>query len=82
MQKFWSPHYLHRIIGYLRLTGLSPSIFSVDLGLGVVYLNESLAGAGPWECTLTLMAQDLGVPPQASLLVLTVIIEKIGRAHV
>nr|XP_030734148.2 protocadherin-23 [Globicephala melas] len=54
----------------------SPSIFSVDSGLGVVYLNESLAGAGPQECTLTLMAQDLGVPPQASLLVLTVIIEK------
>ncbi|XP_058922061.1 protocadherin-23 [Kogia breviceps] len=54
----------------------SPSIFSVDSGLGVVYLNESLAGAGPRECTLTLMAQDLGVPPRASLLVLTVIIEK------
>ncbi|KAJ8782478.1 hypothetical protein J1605_010186, partial [Eschrichtius robustus] len=64
--------------GVIRYTiaSQSPSIFSVDLGLGVVYLNESLAGAGPRECTLTLMAQDLGVPPQASLLVLTVIIEK------
>ncbi|KAB0395519.1 hypothetical protein E2I00_003970 [Balaenoptera physalus] len=64
--------------GVIRYTiaSQSPSIFSIDLGLGVVYLNESLAGAGPRECTLTLMAQDLGVPPQASLLVLTVIIEK------
>ena len=61
---------------HYTIASQSPSIFSVDLGLGVVYLNESLAGAGPWECTLTLMAQDLGVPPQASLLVLTVIIEK------
>ncbi|XP_059779938.1 protocadherin-23 [Balaenoptera ricei] len=61
---------------HYTIASQSPSIFSVDLGLGVVYLNESLAGAGPRECTLTLMAQDLGVPPQASLLVLTVIIEK------
>uniref|UniRef100_A0A673T5X8 Dachsous cadherin-related 2 n=1 Tax=Suricata suricatta TaxID=37032 RepID=A0A673T5X8_SURSU len=63
--------------GFIRYTIASqnPSIFSIDSGLGVVYLNESL-GSGPQKCTLTLMAQDLGVPPQASLLVLTVVIEE------
>nr|XP_031320215.1 protocadherin-23 [Camelus dromedarius] len=54
----------------------TPSIFSVDSGLGVVYLNQSLGAGGPRKCTLTLVAQDLGLPPRASLLVLTVIIEK------
>ena len=52
----------------------SPSLFSMDAGLGVVYLNRSLSGAQPQACTLTLVAQDLGVPSRASLLVLTVII--------
>ncbi|XP_078301800.1 protocadherin-23 [Panthera onca] len=64
--------------GFIRYTIASqnPSIFSIDSGLGVVYLNESLGSGTPQKCTLTLMAQDLGVPPQASLLVLTVVIEK------
>ncbi|XP_077627075.1 protocadherin-23 [Crocuta crocuta] len=63
--------------GFIRYTIASqnPSIFSIDSGLGVVYLNESLGSDAPQKCTLTLMAQDLGVPPRASLLVLTVVIE-------
>ncbi|XP_053453810.1 protocadherin-23 [Nycticebus coucang] len=53
-----------------------PSIFAVDAGLGVLYLNRSLGGHGPWKHVLSLVAQDLGVPPRATLLVLTVVIEK------
>uniref|UniRef100_A0A8C3WY49 Dachsous cadherin-related 2 n=1 Tax=Catagonus wagneri TaxID=51154 RepID=A0A8C3WY49_9CETA len=54
----------------------SPSLFSVDSGQGVVYLNASLGGTGPRRCSLTLVAQDLGVPARASLFALTVIIEE------
>ncbi|KAF5923427.1 hypothetical protein HPG69_006597, partial [Diceros bicornis minor] len=64
--------------GFIRyaIANQNPSIFSIDSGLGVVYLNESLGGDVPQKYTLSLMAQDLGIPPRASLLVLTVIIEK------
>ncbi|KAI5940868.1 Protocadherin-23 [Manis javanica] len=64
--------------GFIRyaIASQNPSCFSMDSGLGVVYLNESLGGDAPPKCTLTLMAQDLGVPPRASLLVLTVVIER------
>uniref|UniRef100_A0A8C6EDG5 Dachsous cadherin-related 2 n=1 Tax=Moschus moschiferus TaxID=68415 RepID=A0A8C6EDG5_MOSMO len=58
----------------------SPSVFSVDAGLGVVYLSRSLPGARPQACTLTLLAQDLGVPSRASLLVLTVVIAPQARS--
>lgn len=64
--------------GFVRysLASQSPRIFSVDSGLGVVYLNGSLAGDVPQEHTLTVVAQDLGIPPRASLFVLTVVTEK------
>uniref|UniRef100_A0A7N5K652 Dachsous cadherin-related 2 n=1 Tax=Ailuropoda melanoleuca TaxID=9646 RepID=A0A7N5K652_AILME len=64
--------------GFIRYTIASqnPSIFAIDSGLGAVYLNESLGSHVPRKCTLTLVAQDLGVPPRASLLVLTVAIEE------
>ncbi|XP_055975002.1 protocadherin-23 [Sorex fumeus] len=51
-------------------------IFSIDSSLGMVYLNGSLGAGGPQRHTLTLMAQDFGVPPQASLFMLTVLIEE------
>ncbi|KAM9678558.1 LOW QUALITY PROTEIN: protocadherin-23 [Trichechus inunguis] len=53
-----------------------PSIFTIDQGLGVVFLNGSLGADARQKHTLMLMAKDIGVPPQASLLVLTVVIEK------
>ncbi|KAK2488406.1 hypothetical protein MC885_019253 [Smutsia gigantea] len=64
--------------GFIRYTIASqnPSSFSMDSEFGVVYLNKSLGGDAPPKGTLTLMAQDLGVPPRASLLVLTVVIER------
>lgn len=64
--------------GFIRYTIASqiPSIFAIDSGRGVVYLNQSLGSDMPQKCTLTLMAQDLGIPPRASLLVLTVGIEE------
>ncbi|XP_072580991.1 protocadherin-23 [Vulpes vulpes] len=64
--------------GFIRYTIASqiPSIFAIDSGRGVVYLNQSLGSDVPQKCTLTLMAQDLGIPPRASLLVLTVGIEE------
>ncbi|XP_053514540.1 protocadherin-23 [Artibeus jamaicensis] len=64
--------------GFIRysLASQDPSIYSIDPGLGVVYLNGSLDGDMPQKHTLTVMAQDLGVPPRASLFVLTVIVEK------
>ncbi|XP_057583647.1 protocadherin-23 isoform X1 [Hippopotamus amphibius kiboko] len=64
--------------GFIRyaIASQSPGVFSIDSGLGVVFLRESLAGAGPREYALTLVAQDLGIPPRASLLVLTVVIEQ------
>ncbi|XP_075400907.1 protocadherin-23 [Tenrec ecaudatus] len=51
-------------------------IFTIDPGLGVVYLNESLGGDLPQEYTVTIMAEDQGVPSLASQLVLTVVIEE------
>lgn len=64
--------------GFIRYTIASqnPSIFAIDSGLGAVFLNESLGSHVPRKCTLTLAAQDLGVPSRASLLVLTVAIEE------
>ncbi|XP_059250216.1 protocadherin-23 [Mustela nigripes] len=64
--------------GFIRYTIASqtPSIFAIDAGLGAVYLNESLRSPVPQKCTLALLAQDLGIPPRASLLVLTVVIEE------
>ncbi|XP_052585979.1 protocadherin-23 [Peromyscus californicus insignis] len=50
-----------------------PSMFSMDPGRGVLYLRESLGGQGDFR--LTLVAEDQGTPPQASQLVLTVVIE-------
>ncbi|XP_076995860.1 protocadherin-23 [Tamandua tetradactyla] len=63
--------------GFIRYSIASPNpgVFTVDPGLGVVYLNESLRGCEPWKYTLTLTAQDGGDPPRASQLVLTVVIE-------
>ncbi|XP_066216273.1 protocadherin-23 [Saccopteryx leptura] len=64
--------------GFIRysIASQNPSLFSIDSGLGVVYLNDSLGGAVPRKHTLTLMAQDLGVPPRASLFMLTIVIEE------
>ncbi|KAM9237277.1 LOW QUALITY PROTEIN: protocadherin-23 [Dugong dugon] len=63
--------------GFIQYSVAShPSIFTTDRGLGVVCLNGSLGGDAWQKHTLMLMAKDLGVPPQASLLVLTVVIEK------
>ncbi|XP_054451773.1 protocadherin-23 [Pteronotus mesoamericanus] len=64
--------------GFIRysLASQNPSIYSIDPGLGVVYLNGSLGGDVAQEHTLTVMAQDLGVPPRASLFLLTIVIEK------
>lgn len=64
--------------GFVRYSIVSqnPGIFSIDSGLGVVYLNDSLGDAVAQKHTLTLMAQDLGVPPRASLFLLTIVIEK------
>lgn len=50
-----------------------PSMFSMDRGRGVLYLRESLGGQGDFR--LTLVAEDQGTPPQASRLVLTVVVE-------
>ncbi|XP_075806754.1 protocadherin-23 [Microtus pennsylvanicus] len=54
-----------------------PSMFSMDRGRGVLYLRESLEGHG--DLRLTLVAEDQGTPPQASRLVLTVVIERQER---
>ncbi|XP_006867992.1 PREDICTED: protocadherin-23-like [Chrysochloris asiatica] len=64
--------------GFIRysITSQTLGIFTIDRDLGVVYLNESLGGNTAQKHTLTLMAEDQGVPPRASLLVLTVVIEK------
>ncbi|XP_029412632.1 protocadherin-23 isoform X2 [Nannospalax galili] len=53
-----------------------PSVFSVDPGFGVLYLSGNLDGQVPGKLTLTLVAEDHGAPPQASQLVLTIIIDK------
>ncbi|CAO2612757.1 DCHS2, partial [Lemmus lemmus] len=55
-----------------------PSMFSMDRGRGVLYLRESLEGHG--DLRLTLVAEDQGSPPQASRLVLTVVIEHQERS--
>uniref|UniRef100_A0A8C5LC81 Dachsous cadherin related 2 n=1 Tax=Jaculus jaculus TaxID=51337 RepID=A0A8C5LC81_JACJA len=52
-----------------------PSIFSMDRGQGLLYLSGSLGGDVPQELTLTIMAEDHGSPPQASLMMLTIVIE-------
>ncbi|XP_032004407.1 protocadherin-23 isoform X1 [Hylobates moloch] len=56
-----------------------PGVFAIDRALGVLFLNGSLGAGEHRELTLTLRAEDQGVPPQAALLVLTVVIEK--REH-
>lgn len=64
--------------GFIRysIAGQNPGIFSMDPGLGLLYLNASLGRSVARKHTLTLRAQDLGVPPRASLFVLTIVIEK------
>ncbi|XP_036097828.1 protocadherin-23 [Molossus molossus] len=64
--------------GFVRysIASQNPGLFAVDPGLGLVYLNASLGGSVAPKHTLTLRAQDLGVPPRASLFVLTIVIEK------
>uniref|UniRef100_A0A8C5V7P5 Dachsous cadherin-related 2 n=1 Tax=Microcebus murinus TaxID=30608 RepID=A0A8C5V7P5_MICMU len=64
--------------GFIRyaIASQHPSVFTIDRGLGVLYLNASLAGDAPQKHVLTLVAEDLGVPPRASLLALTVVVEK------
>ncbi|XP_042637344.1 protocadherin-23 [Orycteropus afer afer] len=66
---------LNGFIRYL-IASQTSGIFTIDQDLGVVYLNESLREETLQKHVLTLMAEDHGVPPRASLLVLTVIIEK------
>ncbi|KAM5255823.1 protocadherin-23 [Ctenodactylus gundi] len=53
-----------------------PGVFMVDVGLGVLYLGASLGDDAPSEYKLSLVAEDHGTPPRASLLVLTVHIER------
>lgn len=61
--------------GLVRYSMASPQPreFGVDGGRGVLYLRESLGGQGRFR--LTLVAEDQGAPPQASVLVLTVVTE-------
>ncbi|XP_058522724.1 protocadherin-23 [Ochotona princeps] len=63
--------------GFIRysIASPNPSVFAIHRELGVVHLSASLAGDGLRNYTLTLRAQDLGTPPRASLLVLTVVVE-------
>ncbi|KAM5230037.1 protocadherin-23 [Hipposideros larvatus] len=63
-------------IQYSIIASQNPSIFFIDSRLGVVYLNDSLGGGAPQKHTLTVIAQDLGIPPRTSLFVLTIVIEK------
>ncbi|XP_004685264.1 PREDICTED: protocadherin-23 [Condylura cristata] len=64
--------------GFIRysLAGQAPSLFSIDARLGVLYLNRSLGADEPSAHVLTVLARDLGVPPRASQLLLTVVIQK------
>nr|XP_051675918.1 protocadherin-23 isoform X1 [Oryctolagus cuniculus] len=66
---------LNGLIRY-NIASPNPGIFTIHRELGVVHLSESLAGHVPRNHTLTLRAQDLGVPPHAALLLLTVVIEQ------
>ncbi|XP_006232597.1 protocadherin-23 isoform X2 [Rattus norvegicus] len=63
---------LNGLVRY-SIANSQPSEFSMDQGRGVLYLRESLGSHGDFR--LTLVAKDQGVPPQASQLVLTVVIE-------
>ncbi|GAB1287648.1 Dachsous cadherin-related 2 [Apodemus speciosus] len=67
---------LNGLIRY-SIASPQPSEFSMDQGRGVLYLRESLGGQAVFR--LTLVAKDHGVPPQASELVLTVVIESQER---
>ncbi|KAG8507314.1 Protocadherin-23 [Galemys pyrenaicus] len=64
--------------GFIRysLARQAPGLFSVDAGLGVLYLNGSLGADALATHVLTVLAQDLGDPPRASQFVLTVVVEK------
>ncbi|ELV09857.1 Protocadherin-23, partial [Tupaia chinensis] len=62
------------------LAGPSAGCFTVHPELGVLSLNCSLAGHLPQRHVLTLLAQDLGVPPRASRMVLTVVVEAQERS--
>uniref|UniRef100_A0A8D2D8V5 Dachsous cadherin-related 2 n=1 Tax=Sciurus vulgaris TaxID=55149 RepID=A0A8D2D8V5_SCIVU len=66
---------LNGLIRY-SIASQNPGLFTIDPGLGVVYLSGSLGGDVPQKHTLTLVAKDRGAPPRASLLMLTVAIEK------
>uniref|UniRef100_A0A8C9QPR5 Cadherin domain-containing protein n=1 Tax=Spermophilus dauricus TaxID=99837 RepID=A0A8C9QPR5_SPEDA len=66
---------LNGLIRY-SIASQNPGIFTIDRGLGVVYLRGSLGGEVLQKHTLTLMAEDHGAPPRTSLLMLTIVIEK------
>uniref|UniRef100_A0A287DD33 Dachsous cadherin-related 2 n=1 Tax=Ictidomys tridecemlineatus TaxID=43179 RepID=A0A287DD33_ICTTR len=70
---------LNGLIRY-SMASQNPGIFTIDRGLGVVYLRGSLGGEVLQKHTLTLMAQDHGAPPRASLLMLTIVVEKPEQA--
>uniref|UniRef100_H0V535 Dachsous cadherin-related 2 n=1 Tax=Cavia porcellus TaxID=10141 RepID=H0V535_CAVPO len=52
-----------------------PRAFAVHAGLGVLYLRARVEDQGLQRLTLTLVAEDHGEPPRASLLALTLVIE-------
>jgi protocadherin-16/23 len=58
------------------IAGPGPSAFAMDPVLGMVSLRGSLGGDTPQKHTLTLVAQDHGAPARASLMVLTIVVEK------
>ncbi|XP_060034907.1 protocadherin-23 [Erinaceus europaeus] len=60
---------------HYSLASPHPTAFSVDPGLGVLFLTASLGPEEPQKLMLTLRAQDLGLPPRAALLQLTVVLE-------
>ncbi|KAM4834144.1 protocadherin-23 [Thomomys bottae] len=54
----------------------SPSLFTIDSRLGLVFLHGNLGGHVPQTHTLTIMAEDHGAPARSSRMVLTVAVEK------
>ncbi|KAM6148023.1 protocadherin-23, partial [Erethizon dorsatum] len=58
------------------LAGPHPRAFAVHAGLGVLYLRARVGHDEPRRLTLTLVAEDHGEPPRASLLALTIVIEQ------
>ncbi|XP_021103522.1 protocadherin-23 isoform X1 [Heterocephalus glaber] len=58
------------------LAGPRPRAFAVHAGLGLLYLRARLGRDEPPKLRLTLAARDLGEPPRASLLPLSVVVER------